>query len=539
MITDTVRQRRLQINIYQLAQRTVYIVSIGEMICMAQETLPRYEEKVTDGKAGHVNMFGQCKHLDNQSILLGRADSERAGYSCYKKVVIMRSIKLFYVIWAVALFAVLWTAFYPDTIDNWWQGLLDTEIIVNIEVFTWTLYAILIIRLGRTFHAYETGAVRITEIIYSQLLTNFFGAAIIFILMCMTRQYLINPLPLFAIVSAQGVWSAVWGISANKLYFCLYPPRPTVIIYKTAADLKKIEQIRFFSNRFDVQERIENPDDFDMVFQAINSIKAVIITGVDASLRNKVVCHCFEEGIQCFVTPEVSDIIMARAEHLKTFCTPIMHVRRAQPSPEYLFIKRAFDIVGSMLGILLASPFMIFTALAIKVYDGGPVLYRQVRLTKGRQKFEILKFRSMCVDAEKDGVARLACICDDRITPVGKVIRTIRFDELPQLFNILRGDMSVVGPRPERPEIVDQYEDVVPEFYLRLQVKAGLTGYAQVYGKYNTEPADKLHLDLMYMNHISFAEDMKIILYTIKILLLPESTEGVEFGKQTVMENKK
>ena len=143
------------------------------------------------------------------------------------------------------------------------------------------------------------------------------------------------------------------------------------------------------------------------------------------------------------------------------------------------------------------------------------------------------KFRSMRVDAEKDGVARLAATDDDRITPVGKIIRAIRFDELPQIFNILKGDMSIVGPRPERPEIAAQYEEEMPAFSLRLQVKAGLTGTAQVYGKYNTEPKDKLKMDLMYINDMSLKEDLKLIFATVKILFMKESTAGVQQGQVT------
>jgi lipopolysaccharide/colanic/teichoic acid biosynthesis glycosyltransferase len=156
-----------------------------------------------------------------------------------------------------------------------------------------------------------------------------------------------------------------------------------------------------------------------------------------------------------------------------------------------------------------------------------------VRLTKNGKEFEVLKFRSMIQDAEKDGVARLAKDSDDRITPVGKIIRMIRFDELPQLFNILKGDMSFVGPRPERPEIAKQYEKEMPEFALRLQVKAGLTGYAQVYGKYNTPPYDKVQMDLMYIANQSIFEDLKLMLMTFKILFVPSSTEGVDSNQTT------
>lgn len=222
------------------------------------------------------------------------------------------------------------------------------------------------------------------------------------------------------------------------------------------------------------------------------------------------------------------------SRHMRNFSVPIMSVRRAEPTPEYLFLKRAFDIVVSAIGLVVLSPFIGITALAVKLYDHGPVLYKQVRLTKDRKEFKILKFRSMRVDAEKDGVARLSTgENDDRITPVRKVIRACRADELTQLWNILRGDMTIVGPRPERPEIAAQYEEEMPAFSLRLQVKAGLTGYAQVYGKYNTNPHDKLEMDLMYINKMSIVEDLRLMFATVRVLFMKESTEGIEAGKVT------
>ena len=176
---------------------------------------------------------------------------------------------------------------------------------------------------------------------------------------------------------------------------------------------------------------------------------------------------------------------------------------------------------------------MAATALAIKLQDGGPAVYKQKRLTIEGRKFYVYKFRSMRVDAEKDGVARLACDGDSRVTPVGQFIRKVRLDELPQLFNILKGDMSIVGPRPERPEIARQYEAEIPEFRYRLRVKAGLTGYAQIFGKYNTTPYDKLKLDLHYIQNYSLMLDVKLIIQTVKILFMRESTEGIAAGQTT------
>ena len=221
------------------------------------------------------------------------------------------------------------------------------------------------------------------------------------------------------------------------------------------------------------------------------------------------------------------------------FDTPIMLIREYSIKIEQRAVKRLIDIVFSLLLIIITSPIMLITAIIIKAYDHGPIFYRQIRCTLDQKEFEIMKFRSMRVDAEKDGVARLAAKNDSRITPIGKFIRSCRIDELPQLFNILAGDMSFIGPRPERPEIIQQYMSDMPEFAYRMKVKAGLAGYAQVYGKYNTTPYDKLKLDLTYIQNYSVWLDIKLMLLTLKILFTPESTEGVEENQITAMKEEK
>ena len=231
------------------------------------------------------------------------------------------------------------------------------------------------------------------------------------------------------------------------------------------------------------------------------------------------------------MTPKISDILVRSAEDMTLFDTPLIMARNGQISIEQAFLKRILDIIIAGTACVIAFPLMAITAAAIKLQDGGPVIYRQRRLTLNGHVFYVYKFRSMTMDAEKDGIARLACIDDNRITPIGAIIRKIRFDELPQLFNILKGDMSIVGPRPERPEIAEQYEKEMPEFHYRLRVKAGLTGYAQIFGKYNTTPYDKL--DLHYIQNYSFMLDIKLIIQTVKILFMKDSTEGVAQNQTT------
>jgi exopolysaccharide biosynthesis polyprenyl glycosylphosphotransferase len=267
--------------------------------------------------------------------------------------------------------------------------------------------------------------------------------------------------------------------------------------------------------------------------EIVERYDAIVLGDIDVSSRNTLYKFCYGKGIRVYILPKISDVLLAGAEEMHIFDTPIFLTREFALTIEQRFIKRTIDVVCSAILLVLASPIMLLTAIVIKLYDGGPVIYKQIRCTKDMREFGIMKFRSMRVDAEKDGVARLATKNDSRITPIGKFIRKVRIDELPQLINILKGDMSFIGPRPERPEIIAQYMEVMPEFVFRTKVKAGLAGYAQVYGKYNTTPYDKLKLDLTYIENYSVWMDIKLMLLTLKILFWPDSTEGVETQQVT------
>ena len=463
-----------------------------------------------------------------------------------KKSLMMRGMVLMHYGITVLLFVSCWWLFYRHIAAGAVFGA------VNISVYAF--YAVSLLMLSRIYSAYWVGLLHVGDLFYGQVLSNLISLGLTYLLACALARRLINPLAGFGCAAVQALFSAGWTISANRLYFSLHKPKRTVVIYRDESDLRKLEEIRFFAERWSVERTVqwdeENVHDLPYKketpggrsFEAIQKLMrimedydAVFVSGVSATLRNGIVKYCVEKNKACYFVPHTGDVIISGAEHIRSFSVPICRARRSKPAPEYLLVKRAMDIVLSLLAIIVTSPFMAIAALAIWSYDHGPVLYKQVRLTKDGRLFEILKFRSMRVDAEKDGVARLASEHDDRITPVGKVIRAIRFDEMPQLFNILKGDMSIVGPRPERPEIAEQYRKELPAFDLRLQVKAGLTGYAQIYGRYNTEPQDKLKMDLMYINHASMAEDVKLVLATIRTIFQRESTHGVSEGQVTAL----
>lgn len=228
------------------------------------------------------------------------------------------------------------------------------------------------------------------------------------------------------------------------------------------------------------------------------------------------------------MVPKITDIIMKGTAEISAFDTPLVKVRNEGLLPLEGLVKRCFDIALSSVLLLLLSPAFLIIPLLIKAEDGGPVFYRQKRLTLNDRIFEILKFRSMVADAEKLTGAVKAEKDDPRITNVGRVLRACRLDELPQLINIFLGDMSFVGPRPERPELAADIIKDTPEFAFRTKVQGGLTGYAQVYGKYSTTNYDKLRLDLIYIENYSLLLDLKLLFMTPQILFRKEASEGVD-----------
>ena len=312
------------------------------------------------------------------------------------------------------------------------------------------------------------------------------------------------------------------------MYHKFYPPHKMVLISAKGKQADAlIAKIASREDKYQVKAWINQEEGIENILPKLKQYDAVILCDLNIQIRNEISKYCFENDIRVYVSPRISDVIIKGAEDIHLFDSPLLLCRNYGLSLEQRMMKRIMDILISGVGLLIASPIYLLIALAIKLDDGGPVLYKQERLTIGGKVFYIYKFRSMIVNAETAG-ARLAGKKDDRITAVGKILRRYRLDELPQLLNILKGDMSFVGPRPERPVLAEQIAEEIPEFPYRLKVKAGLTGFAQVLGKYNTSPYDKLKMDLMYISRYSILLDLKIILMTPKMLFIKEKTEGVD-----------
>lgn len=269
----------------------------------------------------------------------------------------------------------------------------------------------------------------------------------------------------------------------------------------------------------------------EALLEGIAQAGVVFFGDIPTQLRNELLKFCMQSQKECYCIPKISDVYIQNATVRQLHDKLLLEFPEIGIRGVKRFIKRGMDIVIALLMLLVTLPCMFVIALAVKLEDGGSILYRQERITEGGKSFYMLKFRSMREDAEKDGMT-LAKNQDCRITRTGRIIRNLHFDELPQLINVLRGDMSIVGPRPERREFIEEYEAVIPEFAERLKVKGGLTGYAQVYGKYNTEPEDKIKYDLYYIYNYSVWLDIKILLLTVRILFQPEKTRELNRNRQ-------
>ncbi|MDE7325571.1 MAG: exopolysaccharide biosynthesis polyprenyl glycosylphosphotransferase [Lachnospiraceae bacterium] len=442
-----------------------------------------------------------------------------------KRDLILKIVKALDAVLLAVPFVVVWYAYYATrTVAPFFQK--GNWVVI-------VLFLILYIFYGNIYNGFLVSWNRISEMVYSQALAAAVSDFIMYIVIWLLTKYLPNPLPLLVAFICQIALAACWFALANRWYFATFPPKRTVVVYDMRAGLDGLLREYGLERKFDILVTTHIKDclkDIDM----LQGMDTVFLSGIHSRDRNIILKYCIASGINVYVIPRIGDVIMSGASQRYICHLPMLEVGRYNPSPGYLFGKRVMDLVFSGAALCILSPLLLLTALAVKLGDGGPVFYRQKRLTKDGKEFNILKFRSMRVDAEKDGVARLSTGADDdRVTPVGRLIRKLRLDELPQLFCILSGTMTIVGPRPERPEIAAQYEKEIPEFRLRLQAKAGLTGYAQVYGKYNTIPYDKLQLDLMYIAKPSIMEDLRIMFATVRVLFMAESTEGIAKGQVT------
>ena len=390
------------------------------------------------------------------------------------------------------------------------------------------VYAVLLYALFLNSECTMFGQLHRVDLILGQIISICLVNIITYLQLCLIANGGLSPTPMLALTALDVLFSIVLIFLYTSLYHRLYAPHDMLLVFghRRGVDLKIKMDTR--KDKYNISGLISTDEGFEKIIQEIPKYDAVILNDVPTPLRNDLLKFCYRYRVRTYVSPKLTDIMLRGARNITLFDTPLLLVKGTGLTPAERVVKRAMDIFLSAIVLLVLSPLMLLIAAAIKLEDGGPVFFRQKRLPRNGREFDILKFRSMVVDDEKYAGAVLATDNDPRITRVGRIIRPFRLDELPQLLNILKGDMSVVGPRPERKVIADEYCKDIPEFAYRLKVRGGLTGYAQIYGKYNTSAYDKLRLDLMYIENYSLLLDIKLMILTIRILFSKESTEGVD-----------
>lgn len=431
----------------------------------------------------------------------------------------------------LAIFLWMWFVAYAQDGSNYFVR--GNYVIVGLYIMVITFFYYM-------FGGFEIGRSRVFEIFYSQTLSILCTNAVTYLQLCLACRWQFgeNLLPILGMTVADLLLVLGWSFLTRWIFAKLYPPRKMLLIYGAYSPDNLLQKIQSREDRYEVQEAINIESDFDLIKDKILEYGNVVLTDTPAQERNLLLKFCFENDVRCYCVPKISDIMVRSAKSIHLMDTTLLLFRNMGLTAEQKAWKRFVDIILALVGIVLSSPFMLIIALCVKLYDGGPVFFRQDRLTEGGKVFQVCKFRSMRVEKEPHEYV-LTRKEDDRITPVGKIIRNIHFDELPQLFNILKGDMSFVGPRPECPNLAEEYKKGIPQFDYRLKVKAGLTGYAQVYGKYNTTPYDKLKMDLHYIQNYSFFLDVKLVMLTVKILFQKENTEGIEAWQTSAVRDNK
>lgn len=429
----------------------------------------------------------------------------------------------------ICLFVAFFGAYFPMMEEHLFR-------FNKVTAITASTFAVLGIAFIRIYGGFAIGKKKSKEVTYSVFLAALITDLITYMQLCIMVKRLLNFGILLLVIVSHYLIAFVFARFGNFVYFKINKPEKCAVFYDPAVTpidsyLKKIGK---YKRQYQVTEIVDfHNADYRAVIRRNDS---VFLFDVPVEQKAELIDYCYKRSKNIYALPELSDIIVNHSQQVMIDDTMLLSTTQSELTFEQKFIKRAIDIVLSGIGLVIASPIMLIEAIAIKLEDHGPVFYTQNRLTKNGKTFKVLKFRTMVVDADKMSI-HPAFTNDQRITKVGNVLRKLRIDELPQLINIFYGDMSIVGPRPLLPEHVEQFVEACPEFKYRHRVKAGLTGLAQIVGKYNTSPKDKMILDLMYIEKYSIWLDFKLMFQTLNVLFKSDSTEGYEAEEENSEEN--
>ena len=394
------------------------------------------------------------------------------------------------------------------------------------------IYAVLMLVFFQNTDCTLFGQLRKADLMIGQVIALLLVNVVTYFQLCLIANQMLTPGPMLLVFVVEVVLALLLVSAYAAIYQKLYAPHKMLLVYGNERGVGLKIKMDSRQDKYKITKILSADVGYEQICKEAQEYDAIVLNDIPAQLRNDILKFCYLKRIRVYVAPKLTDLILRGAKDNNLFDTPLLLVRGTGLTPTQRIAKRAMDIAICSVAMLFAAPVMLIVAAAIKLEDGGPVFYKQKRLTRNGVEFEILKFRSMIVDAEKYAGAVLAAGNDPRITKVGKIIRATRLDEIPQILNILKGDMSIVGPRPERKCFAEEFYKDMPEFAYRLKVRGGLTGYAQIYGKYNTSAYDKLRLDMMYIENYSLLMDIKLIILTLRIIFSKDSTEGIDKAEE-------
>lgn len=428
----------------------------------------------------------------------------------------------------VLLYALLLTTFIMvQRQEN--IGLRRLSRTMGITIFTFVIVGLLLLTV---YGSFDVGRRKSKSIIYSLSLAVICTDIITYLQVMIMRantnihEFKLRGIELlFVTMVIQIIIIIVFTYAGNALFFLIHEPEKCCVI---TSSQESLDVIAYAMGRFKKQYKISSVLDYrsDDIEANIKKADTVFMYDVPSERRIFIMRLCYKYKVNVYFNPYLEDIMEVNATHYVLDDVYLFNKNIKTLTMEQRIAKRLLDIVLSLILGVLSSPFWIIGALAVKLYDGGPILFKQERATIHGKRFYVYKLRTMKENVENYSAKK----DDDRITTPGKFLRRTRIDELPQLLNVLKGDMTFVGPRPEMLKNVRSYTKELPEFKYRLRVKAGLTGYAQIAGKYNTTPRDKLIMDMMYIEQFSILRDIQLILQTAVVLLRSDSTEA--FGKK-------
>lgn len=449
--------------------------------------------------------------------------TNNSQFEQYKRIVKFVSSAVI-VLLELAIYYYVWMNYYNKnmTVAFWRRG-------------NWLIagqYLVLSLLLHRLYGGLKVGIHKYWNLVYSHMISIIGINAFSYVQVVLFDKKMHNPTALLVMTAVNLAVVMVWALAFKKVYGFLFPRKRLLLVYDKATMFHLMNRIDTREDKYEIAVTVPLDSGIELIVKQAEDYDGIIIGDIPARARNQLLKLCYGKNIRSYTVPKISDILLRSSTELNIFDSPLYLSRNYDGLAwDQKVIKRMEDMVIAGLMLIVASPFFLVIALMIKWTNKGPVFYMQERLTKGGKVFQIYKFRTMIVDAEKRSGPVKAGEKDSRILPVGHFLRAMRLDELPQLLNILKGDMSLVGPRPERPELAKIITHNIPEFEYRLKVKAGLTGYAQVHGRYCTTSYDKLKLDLTYIRNYSIFMDLKLILMTPKVLFVKESTDGFEDGR--------